>query len=328
MQINAETTFNLQRLKPLTTSQFDVCKAKSVDRVQKRIGERPTRKKFEREHGRNWTILDILAVIIFIAALAVSSVHIIEHMGKVTATVDFGFSGFEDSSGIVISPADSSIIHQVTYVLLAESAMLLFLTMWALQRRKQKGIGKFVSISLILAIIAAVFVVIANWQSGIGLLESAMPPLFTIGIGFHLEGLIVQGLERRTEVDERYTEAMNIYEAAMQDPTTHPDYLPILKQEIWQKLISLKANQQFIEAPPQFKHAAVEREMDRDRWAYAPTAPVTTANAQPQAAMNGNGVHPNGNGHSPEVAGGGAQEEQARVMAMPGVAPVNRVTQN
>jgi len=260
------TEWSIDNIKPLNLDQYDACKARALKRVQDRIGEKPRRDAFKREYGVSWTILDWLAVIIFLGALAVSSVHIITHMGLASAAADARL--VEAQAGMEINSYQKAVVHQVAYILMAEAAMLLFLTMWAINASRVKGWRKYVSVPLFLAVLAATFVIVANWQSGIGLLESVMPPLFTIGIGFHLESLIVQQLQRRAEVDRRYMEAMDIYEKAQDDPTNHPDYQPILRQEIWQKLSSLKQNRPYADAPAAFKHAAVAREMARDSWAY------------------------------------------------------------
>lgn len=258
--------WSIDYLKPLNLDQYDTCKARALKRVHDRIGEKPRRNDFKREHGSNWTVLDWLAVLIFLGALGVSSVHIITHMGLASAAADALL--LDDIAGMEINIFQKAVVHQIAYIMMAEAAMLLFLTMWAINSGKERGWRRFLSVPLFLAILAATFVIVANWQSGIGLLESIMPPLFTIGIGFHLEALIVRQLQRRAEVDQRYAEAMDIYERAQEDPTKHPDYQPILRQEIWQKLASLKQNRPYADAPAGFKHAAVAREQARDSWAY------------------------------------------------------------
>ncbi|MBK8028221.1 MAG: hypothetical protein IPK17_01660 [Chloroflexi bacterium] len=124
------------------------------------------------------------------------------------------------------------------------------------------------SLPLVLALIAATFVFVANWQSGIGLLESIMPPVFTVGIGLHLERLIVAGLRRRDDIDQRYLTALEVYERATEDPTKHPEFSALLRQEVWARLIALPTNREWKEAPAAVKHAAVRREMERDPWAH------------------------------------------------------------
>lgn len=139
---------------------------------------------------------------------------------------------------------------------MAEGSLFLFMVLFAVTRNSWRR-----WIFLVLALVAATFVIVANWQSGVGTLESIMPATFTIGIGLNLERLIVASLQRRHEVTIHYLEAMATWEAASQDATKHPDYIPILRQEIWQRLLSLKANQPRADAPVAFKHQAVSREL-------------------------------------------------------------------
>lgn len=258
----------LANLKPLTTDQYDQARAKAVERVKGRIGEHPTRDQFKRELGSLWTVLDILALIVFLAALFVSSAHIITHMGLLS---QFSYNA-DNTTGIVLPISNYTVIHQLGMILLAEASMLLFMVMHGMRAKERERRSPWLrpfSLPLALALIAATFVFVANWQSGIGLLEALMPPVFTVGIGLHLERLIVAGLQRREEITARYLEALNVYERATEDPTKHPEFMPILRQELWARLISLPSNKDYRDAPPSVKHAAVRRELERDRWAYA-----------------------------------------------------------
>lgn len=252
---------NINDLKALTIDQYEQCRARALERVAKRIGDKPTRAAFQRELGPLWTILDIIAVVVFLPALAISSIHIIAHMGGLAAQSYTDL--IQAGAGTVLSRDLYVAAHQWAVIPLAEGSMILFLVMFGMTK---KGWRRWVYLAL--SALAGVFVLVANWQSGIGVLESLLAPAFTIGIGLKLEHLIVMALKRRIEVDERYLEAIAIYEAATTDATQHPDYTPILRHEIWQKLISLKANLAFAEAPAGFKHLAVKRELARERWAY------------------------------------------------------------
>lgn len=253
--------YDLTRLKPLTTDQYDQARARALERVQQRIGSKPRRADFERELGRLWTVLDVIALVVFGAALLVSSVHIIAHMGKLAAA-SYGAIG-QQQAGTVIGLDFYTAVHQWASIFLAEGAMILFLVMFGMTRAGwRKGVY------LALALAALLFVFVANWQSEIGLLESVLAPVFTVGIGLKLEHLIVQGLKRREAVTMRYLDALHLFENASQDATKHPDYTPLLKQELWQRLAALPSNRDFRDAPPALKAAAVYREMQRDTWAY------------------------------------------------------------
>jgi hypothetical protein len=254
-------------IKTLTTDQYEAAREKAIERVKGRIGDKPTREQFRREMATIFTPLDYLAMIVFAAALIISSAHILTHMGKITgANFDPGYA-----TGIVLGQAAYTIAHQIGMIFLAEASMLLFMVMHGMssaERAQHKGVRKVASIPLALAIIAGLFVFIANIQSGIGLLESLMPPLFTVGIGFRLETLIVELLKRRNEIDARYISAIDVYERATADPTAHPDFVPFFRQAIWEKLIGIAANRDWKDAPAGARAAAVRREMERDAWAY------------------------------------------------------------
>jgi hypothetical protein len=256
-----QENLSIERLKPLTTDQYDRCRESALRRVQARIGSRPERENFKRELGPIWTVLDLIALIVFAAALTISSVHIIVHMGTLANT---SYSGLQQSTtGTAIGADLYTAVHQWGSIFMAEGSMILFAVLFGLTKKTWRRWVFFA-----LALIAAVFVIVANWQSNVGALESIMPAIFTLGLGLNLERLIVASVRRRDEVTQRYLAAMAIYEAASQDATKHPDYLPMLRQEIWQKLTSLKANQDYIDAPADVKMLAVDRELQRDLWAY------------------------------------------------------------
>lgn len=288
-------TFDISKLKPLNLDQYDAARRKTLTRVQARIGDRPTRADFHRELGSIFTLLDVLAIGVFVPALIVSSIHIILHMG---ALANDSYSRIATySAGSVIGRDLYTAVHQWALIPLAEASMLLFLVMFALSPRTWR---KYVFLALSAAAVA--FILVANVQSAIGTLESVLAPILTIGVGLHIEGLIVRQLERRNDVNTRYLAALATWEAASKDATKHPDYAPLLRQEIWARLMNLSSNKQFADAPVAFKHAAVRREMERDTWAYdsgetpqrapAPTAyqngaqPESEGEAQPEAPLS------------------------------------------
>ncbi len=253
----------IEGLKPLTSAQYDDARERALERVAKRIGDKPTRKKFQRELAPLWTVLDIIALVVFIPALLVSSVHIITHMGALAnESYQIGVG-----AGTIISRDAYVAIHQWFMIPLAEGSMILFMVLFGLNRH---GWRRWVYLAL--AIVALVFVTVANWQSGIGALESILAPIFTIGIGLKLEHLIIQMLKRRSEVDSNYLNAVGIWEAATHDATSHPDYMPMFRQEVWAALA--KKNKEFVDASRGFKYMAIDREMARDRWAYEPALPI------------------------------------------------------
>lgn len=274
------SSLDLSQLKPLTTEQYDKCREAALRRVQARIGDKPLRRDFERELGALWTFLDILALVVFAAAFAISSVHIIVHMGVLASDsyANLTQSTFGTSIGADLYTA----IHQWGAIAMSEGSMILFAVLFGLTRKTWRR-----WIFAALALIAAIFVIVANWQSGVGALESVMPAIFTLGLGLNLERLIVQTLKRREEVTTQYLAALATWEASNQDATTHIEYAPLLRQEIWQKLVSLAANKAFADAPPSFKAAATRREMERDSWVFDSATTGNAPIAAPVAYPNG-----------------------------------------
>lgn len=258
-------TLTLNEMKQLTIDQYERARSRALDRVKARIGEKPTRRMFEREAAPVATALDWIALIVFAAALAISSLHIVAYMGQQAAA---SWHAPSNDAGIIISPATWAIIHQIGAILLAESAAILFAVMHSMssQQRQSRKRFRWFSVPLLLALVAAAFVLIANLSSGVNLLVSIMPPAFTLGISVRLEALIVESIRRRADVDQRYLDAMAIYEAASADPEQHPEFKRLLQQEVWTALVALKTNEAFRDAPAGFKRAAVFREMSRDTW--------------------------------------------------------------
>lgn len=256
----------IQSIKPLTTDQYQATVDKAIARVKHRIGSRPTKKNFQREQASAWSILDALAIVIFIAALVISSAHIITHMGKLADTSWTQLA--PSTNGIALDQNAYTIIHQVSMIFLAEASMLLFMVMHGMSAGQRTGRLRMLSLPLVLALIAAMFVFISNWQSGIGLLEALMPPIFTVGIGLRLEYLIVYSINRQNNIDQKYHHALDIYDQASLDPQSHPDYMSILKMELWSALVAI--NRDYREAPMGVRQLAVRRELERDLWTKLP----------------------------------------------------------
>lgn len=275
----------LAQIKPLTLNQYDECKVKTTERVRKLNGDRPTRESLKKEQEPLVTPLDFLLVIVFFAAFAISSLHIMAHAGDLAVTTYHA-----SSVGIMsfINLHQYTLISQVGMILLAEASMLLFMTTWRLET-KQKSVwvriggislpvGK-ITISLVLAVVAMVFVFMANAASGVTLLEAIMPPIFTVGLGFQLERIFDLWLERRTELRHKFTQKTYLWDAANEEPQAHPEYRPLLMREIWDALSRIKQNADFTDASNRVKRAAVLREMERDNWVHEVAAAEAVAEA-------------------------------------------------
>lgn len=254
-------------IRPLTSNQYDSARAAAITRVQARIGARPTRKQFRREYGAIITVLDVIAAVVFVAALAISSAHIIAHMGAIAAA-----SYPAQQAGIRIDLNVWAMIHQIAAIFLAEASALLFAALHSMsadQRARRPGLTRYVSVPGALAVLAGAFVLSANLASGVDLLTALLPPVMTLGIAVRLEAIAVALLKRATAVDERYSAALAAYEAASADPTAHVDFLPMLRQEVFAALC--RKNADLADAPRGVKWAAVERELAREtEWLVPP----------------------------------------------------------
>lgn len=259
----------LTLLKPLTLNQYDDAKAATLARVTKLIGDKPTRKKLQRDQGSLFTPLDLLALVVFVAALLVSSIHIITLMGEL-ATTTYVAQGLT-VLGIHLDGNLYAVLHQLGFIFLAEASMLLFMVTWRMQVRDVVGVWfkiprKLFSVYLLLALLAMSFVLSANLKSGLSLLEAIMPPIFTIGLGLHMEHLIVELIDRRQQLTDRLQEKLAIWEEASEDPSTHPEYRQLLVRELWEKLAKLAVNRDLADVPGRLKLSAVHRELERDAW--------------------------------------------------------------
>src|SRR5258707_2829596 len=144
---------NIEAIKPLSTDQSDQCRARPLARVQPRIGSNPRREDFKRELSPLWTILDLIALVVFAAALLVSSVHIVAHMGTLAAASYPKVA--QATAGTIISVDFYTAVHQWAFIFMAEGAMILFLVMFGMSK---DGWRKWVYLTLAIGALMFVFV--------------------------------------------------------------------------------------------------------------------------------------------------------------------------
>lgn len=266
--------YDLNNLKALAPHQYEKCKESALKRVQSRIGDKPTRTAFRREYAPIWEMMDMPLMVIFIAAFVISSLHIFDHM---SVQAEASYLASEATAGARANSDDFVLAHQWAYVLLAEFSMLSFFTAWKV-KHDLRGWRRWTHPLFLLALLVAAFVLYVNVSSDVGILEGIIPPLVTIGIGFRLEAIASELITRRSEIDQRYTEALATWEQSQADPTKHTDYLGILRSEIWHYLTTkLTSNKAFAEAPPKFRWLAVEREIRREQWTHQPPEDLNAA---------------------------------------------------
>ncbi len=261
----------LTKIRGLTNREYDACRDEAIERVKAKAGVKPQRKDFQRNYEPLFSVLDIFALLVGLSAWAVSSAHILIHTGQMA------YASYQtvDKSAYAGTLWDATLygnLHQIGFIVLAETAMILFAVMWSAskpQRRPNQHIVAYMlqsvlSIPFWLAVMTAIFVVVANVQSGIGALESILPPAVTIGLGIYAEGKLAELIRRRQDVTTRYLKELASWEAAQRNIERHPDFLPFFRQAIAARL--QRKNQD--ELPLVVLRQAVAREMQREVWAY------------------------------------------------------------
>lgn len=275
-------SYDIHELKPLTLQQYETVKRQVVDIIRHKIGDKPKRDDFKRDYGSLLDIRSGFVFVVFLSALVVSSIHILDYVAlsttaplpdnemSISLTTNIGFHLDKDTK---------MKLQQIGFIVLSEFSMLLFMVFWQTERKTRPfvdsaNLSKFQKTTafidnnkfLFLALLSMVYVVIANWNTVSNKIMAIMPPASTIAIGFYIESIISELLVRRREIDKKYTSALDIWHKQIEDITRHPDYVYTLRGAIWTKLASLKANSDFVDAPKAFKFLAVYNEMERDNW--------------------------------------------------------------
>lgn len=264
----------IEHIKPLSNAQYEQVKSVALKRTKNSLGDKPSRKQFAKEHASLFGILDYLGVTVFLAAFAVSSVHIVGYAGS-AANTSYAHA-MKNVLGISIGDQFYGVVHQLGLLALAEAAMLLFFVLF----RIRSGFEKWVS--LVLAVMAMVFVITANLSSGLNGFLSLLAPVFTIGYGFRVEAIVTEKIKRDTAIDERYHAALTEYELVEKEPEKSSVYRQHLANEIIQKLASLKANaDKMNDLTPDEKRLLCLREMERDAWVNNLDLPVPANNFLP-----------------------------------------------
>lgn len=243
----------------LTVREYESAKA-AADKQISDLRVRPRRRDFVRESSSIWDLSDLFALLAFLAALLISSTHIVDHMARQTGGIVAPGAGLVLSSDLVVG------IHQIAFIVLAESSVILFMVLGGAVRVPSSGArgGAVVQrvIFYALAVMSSVFVLVANVQSGIGILESVMPPAVTLGLGAYFERKLQITWARRRDVDQRYRLALDQYMASGVDVREHARYWPILRQLLADRI---NAKNSGLTIPLAVLQQAVARELLRDQ---------------------------------------------------------------
>lgn len=294
------TVDSIRQVQPLSVAQYEQAKLEAEQAVRAKAGKRPKRSDFAFEAAPIWSLWDIPALIIMLAALLLSSAHIMTHMGKQAAET---YPLATRLVGDLWDRATYGRVHQYAALAMAEAAVLLFMMLFAALPKPRSGdywdragwLGQK-ALFLVLAVGAGLFVFNANLQAGTGWLESVLPPALTLGLGLYLETKLRATLERQNAITAQYREALHLWQQAQQNIAEHPDYRPILRKVIADKLQQLPGNVG-LDIPYDVLAEAVAREILRDElWQRSDRAYMATVSRKVQTGGAG------WQGHSAERA--------------------------
>jgi len=273
-----EKKYDITKFKPLNSEQRQRAGREAVNLVLSGLGEEPTRESFTRQYGTTrWdSFIDITAIFIFVMALAASSTHIVAHMGQ---QAKISFMESNGTAGIRFSADSFTFFNQLPYFFMAELAMIFFAMLHFMRsserRGRRLGFGRYsikaewLSISSLLAVGCGTFVLKANLESGMGLVESLLPPAVTIGLGLYLEGRWTSAIQRNLDIETNYSDAYNAWKLSHNNPEENTKYPPAYHLKLWESLLRLKGGEYYRDAPSVFKAAAVRRELAEERWSIA-----------------------------------------------------------
>lgn len=265
---------------PLTSAQYDKVKADVEAKSLHQLGPEPNRKSVRYDMGPLLNPEDYFAVVVFIAAFVVSAIHIATLMGGIVS----GLAMDAVPGGISISKSLIIQAHQIAFILLAETAMILFMVRWRLGVRERmellrhqagqdvfqvsisERIRQLISVDLFLALLAVGFTLYANVESRLPLLESVMPPLFTIGIGIHLEHVFVELLHRQKILSSTLAQKQSEWRLAVERIRNSPEYRRLLTRSLWEALLQVNPSARGMTFSDKEKWALVQREINRETW--------------------------------------------------------------
>lgn len=268
----------LSQLKELTETEYLKAEENAHLFVKKKLGEQPTLEQFRNKVGGQFNVIVGLMLIAFLGALIVSTFDIFKFVGYQVAINNLTTQAY---IGFDIDPLVKSKMFQVSFVLLAEFSVILFLTRWRqevkthewdsvyiqnfkIDSRIVKFVMQFFNIYFVLAVSSISFVFYANWQSGVHWLLAILPPVVTLGVGWVFEELITDWLAQLEKDEKQFMEANKHWMQINREPETDERYQEYLMRSIWGALKS--KNQRYdieLDVAGSYKIEAVNRELEK-----------------------------------------------------------------
>lgn len=277
----------LSNTKKLSNDQYDKARELARERVRNNNPE-PRKSDFEEEHDRVWRVEDLPIMILFVALFFLSGVHVFQTIGEIAVSV---YASTPVHAGIYLRNSAFIIAHQVGFTMLAEFSMLGFMILMGLKPAYTNSHGQYIDplgykrkIFIVLVIASMAFTVWANVESGLPVPIAVLIPAITIGVGFYIEQKIVDVTLRRRRVLREFRKAASLFKEVQVNPESDPEWKKIFYNEVYQRLMSLKANKEWAnsfegDVPPELKAAIVTREINgRENWIDVQPALIATKN--------------------------------------------------
>jgi len=271
----------INELKELTEIEYAKAEDNAKALVRKKLGEQPTLEQFRNRVGGQFDVIVVLMVVAFIGAVVVSAFDIAKFVGRQV----FLHNDLTSYVGIHIDVYWMAVLFQISFLLLAEFSVILFLIRWRQQIKTTeweglqlgrwyvnksvvKFFGQFINVYFVLAVSSISFVFYANWQSGVHWLLAILPPVVTLGVGWVFEELITDWLSQYEKDERQYLEASQHWLIINREPESDKQYKEYLMRSIWGALRS--KNQRYdiqLDVSGDWKIQAVNRELDKAEWA-------------------------------------------------------------
>jgi hypothetical protein len=250
-------------LRGLSYEQRDTARLKASTAVRQKLVE-PSVPAFSFAGSKypGWLVIFtlVLCVVMFIAAFLPSSIRL----------YDIGYETFYES----MNHHDSAVAAGISMVVMAETGAILFtlaLAVLSVERQSQAillfSIGLSTSIALLGNYEAAI-----SGRDGllyIAYLEALAPPVLTLSTSYILKGVVLNTLAEYAERQRRWRDEMGRYEALMQSPEQHEDFLKIYRRAIWDLLVDTNKGGKMTKAdllnmPAVMRRLYVQRELGFD----------------------------------------------------------------
>lgn len=239
---------HLKEFPPLRVEQYQEIRNHAEERVKELIGEKPNSKDYTVSMVGVFTIMDWIIFALYILLLCFSLIHVFLWAGKEAA---FSFSALSPESisnqvfaitnnGFQISQGAYIIVHQVSLLGVSELGIVGFSMFHAYRGKYELKLQKATTIYgkvynfvnhyffLILALLCAIVVFVANMSSNFNLFVSFLIPVLTVSLSERFSHLFSKSYEFQLDTELRYKNDLENWTTYTSNPNQHPEFLGML----------------------------------------------------------------------------------------------------